>query len=498
LILLLSGAAAAQDTTKSLVIKENTPHGRITLFYPATILNDLWDIFNLSKSANAGSAAAQHELGIRHLTGQGVFADTVKAAYWVKKAADQKLAHACYNYGILLNNGWGVEWNPVEAFKYFLFAAQNDMADAQYAMGIFYTDNLVVERNWDIAYLWIKKSADGGYKFAKDFLPVLEKRISKTFAKDTASAVPRFNELLKQYESAKSNEPITGSPLVFLDFNKDTSSEITDGYIWQEFIKWIKASYPNDSTSFADTVAHTDRKLFDKIEAFAKAGSPEALTLLARFYEFGYYVKKDEIAAILNYLQALRLDSPIAPYLLYKMVTKKDFTRELKQRIDRNDAEAKYIWGSLYTIGLDYRITKEDAFRLLLQAARQNYIPALIEIGLGYYNGSLTLQDQPKAIAAWLTADSLGSEEAKLRLIMSKIILHEEESLNKKELFPYLDNLEKKGSITAQIALSFCYERGLGVQQSNAKAAKYFRFAAQRGSRFAYQELKRLYDEYKK
>lgn len=497
-LLFTCAAINAQDTTKSLVLKENTPHGRIALFYPATILNDMWDIFNLSKSANAGNAAAQHELGIRHLTGQGVLIDTVKAAYWVKKAADQKLAAACYNYGIFLSNGWGVKWNPVDAFDYFRYAAENEMADAQYAIGILYTDNLVVERNWDLAYLWIKKSANNGYKFAKEFLPVVEKRISKNFTRDTANAVPRFNELVKQYSSSKTNEPITGSPLVFIDFDRDTSLEINDSYIWQDFIKWVKLSYPNDSTSFADTLQYSDMKLFEKINTFAKAGSPEALTLLARFYEKGHYVKRDDIEAIFYYLQALRLDSPLAPHLLWKLVSGRDYTKELKQRVDRNDAQARYIWGCLFTIGLDYKITKDDAFKLLIQAARQSYIPALVELGLCYFNGSLTLQDQPKAFAAWLSADSLGSEEARLRIIMSKILLREDESLNWIKIFPYLEKLEKEGSVTAQIALSFCYERGLGTDKSKSKAAKYLRLAAQRGSRFAYQELKRLYDENKK
>ena len=489
----------AQDTTKSLVLKENTPHGRISLFYPATVLNDMWDIFNLSKSANAGQASAQHELGIRHLTGQGVAADTVKAAFWVKKAADQKLMQACYNYGILVNNGWGVEWNPVEAFKYFKFAAEKGMPDAQYALGIFYTDNLVTDRNWDLAYLWMKKSASAGYKYAKEFLPVLEKRISKEFIKDTAQAVVRFDELLTKYQAPVTKDPVKGSGLVFLEFNEDTANVITDNYIWREYTKWIKSMSPADSTSLPDSLESVKEMPVAQIEKYAKDGSPEALTIMARFYEKGFYVKKDDITAIVYYLQALRLDDPLAPNLLYNMIKRKDYTKELKQRIDRsNDAEAKYIWASLYTIGLDFHIPKEDAFRLLQQAAKQNHIPALIELGLCYYNGSLTLQDQTKGLTAWYIADSLGSEEARLRIIMSKLILHEDDAVNWNRVYPLLIRLEKEGSITAQIALSFCYERGLGTQINKGKAAKFFRLAAQRGSRFAYQELKRLFDEYKR
>ena len=42
--------------------------------------------------------------------------------------------------------------------------------------------------------------------------------------------------------------------------------------------------------------------------------------------------------------------------------------------------------------------------------------------------------------------------------------------------------------------LRLCYEKGLGTSQSKPKAVNYLRLAAQRGSRFAYEELKRIYD----
>jgi TPR repeat protein len=43
--------------------------------------------------------------------------------------------------------------------------------------------------------------------------------------------------------------------------------------------------------------------------------------------------------------------------------------------------------------------------------------------------------------------------------------------------------------------VGLCFEQGLGTAQSKTEAVNYFRSAAQRGSRFAYEELKRIYDE---
>ena len=47
------------------------------------------------------------------------------------------------------------------------------------------------------------------------------------------------------------------------------------------------------------------------------------------------------------------------------------------------------------------------------------------------------------------------------------------------------------------VTVGLCYEQGLGTTQSKPEAVNYFKMAAQRGSRFAYEELKRIYDEHK-
>jgi len=48
-----------------------------------------------------GDVLAQHELGIRYLIGRGAAPDTAKAAYWIKKAADQNYGPALFDMGII-------------------------------------------------------------------------------------------------------------------------------------------------------------------------------------------------------------------------------------------------------------------------------------------------------------------------------------------------------------------------------------------------------------
>ncbi|MFZ2866193.1 MAG: SEL1-like repeat protein, partial [Ignavibacteriaceae bacterium] len=92
----------SQDSTKSLAFKKNRPYKNNPYFYQTDLSYQLLQQFKLVQLANSGDPLAQHELGLRLLTGDGIVADTVTAVYWIKKAASQKLTAAMHNYGIML------------------------------------------------------------------------------------------------------------------------------------------------------------------------------------------------------------------------------------------------------------------------------------------------------------------------------------------------------------------------------------------------------------
>ena len=229
-----------QDSTSSLAFKKNRPDNRVYFYYHSDLSYELWQRFNLFKDANAGNALAEHELGHKVYLGIGLPTDTVKAAYWIHKAAEQNLPGACYNYAILVNNGWGVNWNPFEAYKYFYIAAENNMPQAEYFIGVSYTDNLTVKRNWSEAYKWIKKSADAGFKPASETLAELKKRVS--FSKiDTAIADhDQSDNSQNNIPPAQDNQTSLGSSsnLVFIDFNtvSDTVSDVPNRLLLQDIL----------------------------------------------------------------------------------------------------------------------------------------------------------------------------------------------------------------------------------------------------------------------
>ncbi len=449
------------------------------------------------KEANSGNALAEHELGLRYILGQGVIADTVKAAYWIGKAAEQKLPGACYNYGILLNNGWGVQWNPFQAYKYFLEAARNDMPQAEYLIGLSYIDNLIVKRNWGEAFKWIKRSAAGNFKPAITTLNELRKNVS--FSKIDTSLSDNENDKLVDNSNSTNDQTSLGSAsgLVFIDFSTvgDTVSEISNKMLIEDLLhegnnelaQVMHLDKRNDTTLTFDSAAV---KLLIK---FAEYGSPEALTIMGRMYELGAYFPKDLTQASVYYIRAIRFDSPRAPVLLWKMIKDNNYFVRIKKQIDENDPRAMFVWYGLFSIGIDAQLAETDAVNLLKKSAALNYLPALNELGLDLYTGKYLKQDKNKAIEVWQFAKNLGSDEASLRLSIAKIYGYMKNT-DYSSAIEQIRKAIKDGSVLAQATLAYCYKNGIGVEVSEPEAVKYYRFAAQRGSRFAFDELKQMYD----
>lgn len=488
----------AQDTTQSLAFKNNRPRRTSPYFYRPDLAYQIWQQFRLTQEANAGDPLAQHELGLRYLMGDGISPDTSLAVYWVKKAADQNLASAKYNYAIFLINGIGVQWNPFAAFQYFKSAAKDGMVQAQYVLGVLYTDNLITKRNWNLAYYWIKKSAEGDYEPAADVLNELEPRISKQVVD---SIFQSENQVVVTEPDAVSDpeENLTSSlSLVFIDFDsiRDTVVEITDSMLIDDLsitgIDSLKEILSIDSTTTLSELAKKEN--VERLQTLADNGATEAQVLIGRMYQRGIYFKQNDILAAVYYYRALRNDSPKATQLLWQLSSKKDFLQKIQDEAENNNAIAKYLWYGLTSVGFDNRIAIGDAIGLLEDAATSNYLPAVIELGLNYYTGRFVNKDEQTGLNLWKAAVRQGNLEAKVRLAASRLFdsfIFEEY----KNDFNTLLNASKQGSLLAMVSLAVCYEKGIGTAKSKPDAVQYYRMAAQRGSQFAYQELKRLYDE---
>lgn len=495
-ITLFSFVLNAQDSTQSLAFKNKRPQQRAPHFYRPDLAYQIWQKFKLTQEANAGDPLAQHELGLRYLLGDGMPADTAQAVYWIKKAADHNLTSAKYNYAILLINGIGIKWNPFTAFKLFQSAANDGMVQAQYVVGILYTDNLTVKRDYNLAYYWIKKAADNEYEPAQKIVAKLEPKASKNVVDSLLSETGRpedKNPIPDPSENLTSN-----LGLVFIDFDSisDSSVSVTDSMLIEtiEIIgsdslsKILLADKPKTLKSLAS------KRNIEILNLLADNGSPEAQTILGKMYEQGIYFNKNLVDAGVFYYRALRNDSPAGTYTLWQVSQSEDFLNLVQKESDNGNVVAKYLWYGLTSIGFDRRIAMSDALNLLDESANAYYLPAMVESGLNYYSNRFGRYNPETGLKLWESAAKLGSEEAKIRLTASRL-LDEFGSYNKSEEFKQLKKAVNEGSLFAMVSTGLCYEEGLGTAVSNQEAVTYFKMAAQRGNRFAYDELKRIYDQ---
>src|ERR1041385_6854150 len=374
----------AADGPRSVALKDSLPQ-RISFRFKSDLTNDrLWDAFMTMKKANTGDPVAEHELGLRYLLGKGFSADTGKAAQWIHKAADQNLVPAQYNFGIQLNNGLGIEWNPFEAYRRFKYAAVHDMIEAQYVFGLLLTDNLVVPRNYPEAYRWIKVAADSGYDPAKEVLLEFKKRGINIFP-DSAEALTsadngRNTSTHSQPGGKKSTLPQPIDPISVSDSDSEPDNQtLTKEAILEGGIQMKSITQNRNMDSLAVGLDSVSKRCI--IDA-AEGGSPEALTCIGRWYEQGIEVRKDLLQATFYYLRAVRLESPWAPRLLWKLIKRKEYFIHLKTRIDENDPIAQFAWAGLIAFGFDNQLTETQSLELLRRAATQNFSPALVELGL--------------------------------------------------------------------------------------------------------------------
>jgi TPR repeat protein len=487
-------------TTTGQEIKANHPNSSVYRDYKSPDRNELirsrdpvyefWEGLVLMRRANNGDPAAQEELGFRYFVGKGFNADTARAAYWIGKAADQNMAIAQYNLAVFLNNGWGVAWNPFKAYERFKAAAKDSLPEGEFAYGLFFTDNLVVPRDWQRAYRWLKLAADAKYEPAhKVIAEFIRRGIPLTSDTTGGQTTPTRDSI--SAGTVHSIEPL------YLDYGPDTTSHVDDLTLLNEafregnekFREALGVSHILDKGTEKDTTA------LSVIESAAGVGSPEALAVLGRCYERGAGLPRDRILAAEQYLRAARMDSRHGLALLLQLVREKGFAEEVESRAKAGDDDAAFVWAGLTELGLDNRLLQDQALHLLEVAADHDHIPSLIELGRCYYTGQWTPRSPTMGAKYWQRAAEEGSRDAEIRLAAAAVVSDSNSADSAlADSIRILSAGMGNGSTIAQLALGYCYETGVGVAQNTPQAVRLYRNCAQRGSENAYNALKRMYD----
>lgn len=530
LLLLLTSMAAGQSYPDSPVYRDYRP--RQDRDNRSTAYRQQVDIFLLERDAADGDALAQHELGVRYLTGRGVIPDTVKSSVWLRRAAEQGYAPAAYNYALLLANGWGVEWDPFQAYALFLRAARQGMPEAQFVVGVFHTDDLVVKQNWKEAHRWMSLAAESGNEGAKRGAEEIERRGHVPAAAATAKqresadhATDTTARALSPFESASHSPTDTAAvphadsgtdptdtysavdvvsekhnddewaPLL-LDFNADTSRlNLSTTNLLHEVVASLSLS-TGDSLRITSLLnpSTPDSLAVSLLLRLVRACNPEALLLLGRLHEEGLHVRKSTALAAKYYVRASWHESPLALSALGRLLGTSRNADLLLQDAWAGDADAQFAAAAIRALEIDNRLTAQQARDMLQRAVQAGSSDAVVQLGLWYAGGRIVKQDLPRALEAWRNAADMRNEEARLRLAAAAIF-GEQHTLSPSTALPILEASARDGSLLAATALARSYELGIGRSPNKGIAARMYRDAAIRGSRSAYAALRRMHDD---
>jgi TPR repeat protein len=481
-VLLAVSRLAAQSHPDSPVFKDKKPPERIPAIEPG---NPVWEVsqaFITARKAATGDPLAQNELGARYLLGRGVEPDTAKAAYWIALAAGQNVLGARFNLAILLYHGWGVPWNPFQAFQQFRLCADLGMQEAQFALSQFYTENLVVPRNDSTALAWVERAAGEGYPPARD-------------------ALPEFRKLAEESRKAGQHQEKDGDRRSIL-VNADTAVTGSDHLLLSSSLRDAPESVRRalGLSRYLEGDTAPDSSVLVLVHRAADAGSPEALTLLARLRERGEGGAPDTVEVLALLARAARLGSMRAPEHILRLIQTAGVTSMLRARSSRGDARARYALATLSGVGFEGElytqqayVTPEQGRELLAQAANAGYAAAQVELGVRYYGGIGVGADPERARALWRVAAAAGNREGAIRLAMTLL----RDSLytpSAREAVATLHAAAEEGSVLAEAALGYWYASALPPARDEGRSARHYRAAAMRGSLDALHALRGLHD----
>ena len=185
---------------------------------------------------------------------------------------------------------------------------------------------------------------------------------------------------------------------------------------------------------------------------------------LAKAYEHGTELKKDERKAFLYYLDAVRNSK----------YSESEALKYLEKKAKEGNPYAQFSYGSYYADFEFWPYDSRKAFYWFSKADEKNHHAALNNLALMYIFGNGVKKDVKKGRELMLKAAELGVEYSQYSVAKVYARLDDIIALNAnyKEAFKWIEILVKKGSLSAKYDMGVCYFYGRGVPEDKSKAVK--------------------------
>ena len=194
---------------------------------------------------------------------------------------------------------------------------------------------------------------------------------------------------------------------------------------------------------------------------------------VALFYNYGYFVKKDEAKAAEIFASAFS---------------------SIKELAEQNEPISCCIIGFYYFNGFYVSEDKKVAIEWLKKSASLGYALAQNNVALRYYNGWNVEEDKAEAFKWFSLAAESGIPEAQFYMGVYYDFAYGVKE-DKFEAVKWYKKAAEQGLVEAQYNLGNCYDNGDGKQEDKAEAVKWFKKAAEQGMAEAQYNLGCHYDK---
>jgi TPR repeat protein len=234
----------------------------------------------------------------------------------------------------------------------------------------------------------------------------------------------------------------------------------------------------------------------------AEQGESNAQYYLARMYDHGCGVEKDESQAVSWYRKAA--DQGHAPaqtnlglMYVYGCGVEEDESQAVswyRKAADQGHAPAQNSLGSMYLHGCGVEKDESQAVSWYRKAADQGYAPAQTNLGSMYVHGCGIEKDESQAMTWFYKAVDQGNMRAQtnLGLMYAKGRGVEKDD---SQAVSWCRKAAEQGDALAHANLGWMYESGRGVEKDDSQAVSWYRKAAEQGHALAQNNLGVMYDD---
>lgn len=352
--------------------------------------------------------------------------------HWLK-GVEKGNVYCMLSLGFLYSNPSYKMLNAELAFKYYLMAAEKGDANA------------LMHAGECLAYgKGTKKDSVKGLEFLR-----MAERKGKYHAKTIADKVESYLEKIRKGDN------------------------MTGAEAYGVALSYIKGEGTEEDHDLA----------FEMIKKAAEKGHIPAIKDLGDFYLKGVKVEKNVSEAHRLYKIAAEQEFGPAQYMLAAFYfngveVPKDMAeglKLLKKAADNGYDEAQLMLGTMYISGQDIPKNQELGFHYVELAADQDNKKAKLHLGHYYYYGIGTEKDYDKAETYLVLAHAGGEMEASLVLGYLKIFHSKGTKQDQIKGYNYFRDAEKANLPGANMAIAYCYDRGIGTIKYPDEAIRYYK-----------------------